>query len=190
MQVGIVTEGNDDFEFYAEIVKKLLSSESVQIRGDIRAVVVGTNIYKRIESNTVYLFSQPLVDIAFYLTDSDDGECKKKIRAWYKKHQENGRTYPIVFGFPKPHLEQWLCIEQDALKTVFGLEATKTVTCTPDPKAYVHNLIKANNDETVIARDFYGSLGKAFNIEKMSSDDDFKKMRQNLRTVLGAIRNQ
>ena len=181
MKVDILSEREDDISFYKGVVFKVLKREGLPVNYDnFHTNTVGTNILKGIEEKTVYFFEGiEKIDVAFYFTDYDDGSCVEKIKEWYEDRLE-----PIVFCFPNPHLEKWMCAEQDAVKNVFGIEGNESLDCSPNPKDHIHRLIRDSDDITKIARHYYEEIGKCINIKKLEDNDRaFREMVRNLRLV-------
>ena len=77
-----------------------------------------------------------------------------------------------------------MCVEQDAVKNVFGIEGNESLDCSPNPKDHIHRLIRDSDDITKIARHYYEEIGKCINIKKLEDNDRaFREMVRNLRLV-------
>lgn len=188
MKVGILSERSDDIAFYTPFVRRLLAEEGIVVEeSDFVTDTVGTHILKLIEEKTLFFFSRPEVDIAFYFSDYDDGRCAKTVKEWIKEKEDEGIIYPIIVCFPNPHMEGWFCMEQDAVKRVFGLKAGEALICHPEPKKHIHGLIEENDDMTKVSQEFYREIGEYINFSNLSNDKVFKNLRDELRRVIGIV---
>lgn len=184
INVGLLSEGNTDIAFYEEFLKNFLIKAGVTDELSFFPKEADTSIINHIEENTVYFFSKPIVDFAFYITDYDKGISVKKIEEWINQKKEEGKDYPIIFIYPQPCMEGWFCLEQDALKKIFNLNPEETITCEPDPKHYLEQLIGRQDDYTKLKTEYYKDIGKIFNPDKLKNVSELKKLKNDLTVIL------
>ncbi len=184
VNVGLLSEGGTDLAFYEGFLKNLLIKLGITDEIVFFSKRAGTTIDCGIEENTVYFFSKPIVQLAFYITDYDKGINVEKVNKWLKSQKESGIDHPIIFAHPTPYMEQWFCEEQDALKMIFGLDHGKSIVCNPNPKQYFKQLIKERDDYTKVTNEYYADMGKIFNSDKLRDNSDFKNLKNDLTAIL------
>jgi len=186
LNIGLLCETSHDTAFYRGVIEKILRAEG--FTGELRFFeeTAGTSIRKKHREVTLYYFSKGIVHFAVYITDYDDGGIKKEMTDWHLENQRSGKNYPIVFSFPNPHMEQWLCFEQDALKHLFGLSFTEAVTCDPNPKAFVQKKMEEAEGYR-IKEEYYQELGELVSLQKLEQHADVKKLRQDIKSILNTL---
>lgn len=183
MLVGILAENATDSEPLKEILINIFSQFSI-IPEFISVEAYGPIISKIDSANKLFFDPSPSCNIAIYLNDFDKyPERCVKVRRLASAYVSAHPTAKIVVGCPKPTFEEWLLIEENAMKSVLKLNPSSPIPhrAIADRKARLQKIIDENGDITMSYKDNYVEIAKLLNLDVLSGRDaTFKRFYSDL----------
>lgn len=183
MLVGILAENSTDSEPLKEIVINIFSQFSIN-PSFISVEAYGQIISKIDSANKLFFETSPSCNIAIYLNDLDrHPERCAKVNRMVNAYVANNPTANIVVGCPKPTFEEWLLVEENAMKSVLSLSSSNPIPHRElvDPKARLQKIIDENGDITMSYKDNYVEIAKLLNFKVLSTRDAaFKRFYEDL----------
>ncbi len=189
MLVGILSENTTDSDPLKEIIIKALSQFSITpVFATVEAY--GPIVPKIDSANKLFFDTSPVCDIAIYLNDFDKyPERCAKVRRLASAFVITNPAAKIVVGCPKPTFEEWLIVEENAMKSVLRLNPSSPIPhrVITDPKARLQKIIDENGDITMSYKDNYVEIAKLLNFDVLSERDaTFKRFYEDLLNILNS----
>lgn len=183
MLVGILAENATDSEPLEEILINIFSQFSITPKF-ISVEAYGPIISKVDSANKLFFEASPSCNIAIYLNDLDKYQERCiKVRRLASTYVNSNPTAKIVVGCPKPTFEEWLLVEENAVKSILKLNPSSPIPhrTIADPKARLRKIIDENGDITMSYKDNYVEIAKLLNLDVLSGRDSaFKRFYNDL----------
>lgn len=189
LRIGIAYEGQLDTQYVTTLVSRILTEKLYGI-SDLDIVRAGTAITKYVPVYTVR-FSNNNRQLVVFLTDSDGGSNTRQDIV-DKIISSKPELQPIsAIGIAEPHLESWVIADEDAVKAVFGLDASRPLPhSSMKPKDRLISIYSNSNYEGALD-DAKITIASKSNLQAMSRKcSDFAQFMQSVNDVINYIESQ
>jgi hypothetical protein len=188
MRIGLLYEGMLDKEPAQELIKSILREQGKDGQHEFVCYPCGGPIVSFMEpAHALFFDSIKPCDIAVFLSDSDrDGKKCLAVDRRKKEYSNSMTVDTIAVGCPDPCFENWLLIEEVAVKKVLFLAGDKPLPHSDlKPKPRLAKLIRENNkDITKTSLEIYTDIAKKVNIGALYyKDPTFKDLCDQIKEI-------
>lgn len=186
---GILCEGTSDYSIIGLILLDRLvarSNHKLDMVQSLSVPVNGPITREHVRLRTGMFIAQS-ISVGFYFADQDRCPYDKqlKIKEWIEQKDENWINHSVI-AVPKPHMEAWLLADEDTVKHILRLDATKPLPHPKkEPKDRLMMLVKDSSDEGLTASEVRTQLAASMNLDiVISKMPEFRALDRRLSQVI------
>ncbi len=189
LKVGVAYEGQLDTQYITTLVSRILTEKGYGI-SELDIVQARTAITKYVPVYT-RRFSDNGRELIVFLTDGDGGS-NTKTDIVDKINSSKPELLPIsAVGIAEPHLESWVIADEDSVKSIFGLDASRPLPYAQmKPKDRLISIHSSSSYDGTLD-DAKITIASSSNLQKVSRQcNDFSLFMQSINDAINYIESQ